>query len=122
MTSNAINHQGLLISLFILAMMSITCHITNLYYYLMKKIEHFGDMSKYNKISHYDLNNCTGLPCDKISEESHPDIPCNILEKCMGKQKSQLDPESEKILLLTMLKMTGKTVMNRGINNLYPDQ
>ena len=87
MATNTINHQGLIISLIILILMSLTCHISNLYHYITKKWERFGNLSKYNEISHHNLNDCTGLPCDKIMEESHPDIPCEMLEKCMGKKK-----------------------------------
>lgn len=117
MATNTINHQGLIISLIILILMSLTCHISNLYHYITKKWERFGNLSKYNEISHHNLNDCTGLPCDKIMEESHPDIPCEMLEKCMGKKKG-LHPEHEKILLLTKLRLAGLEVVNRELKKM----
>lgn len=117
--ASKINHQGLLIALLILVLMSLSCHISNLYHYITKKWEKFTNMSKYNEITHHNLNDCSGIPCAKILEESHPDIPCEMLKKCMGAQNT-LDPEHEKILLLTKLRLAGNEVMNRGIQNIYP--
>jgi hypothetical protein len=119
MASNNINHQGLLIALLILALMSFSCHISNFYYYISKRWERFGDMSKYNEITYLNLNDCSGIPCDRILEESHPGVSCEMLEKCIGKKKA-LDPEHEKILLLTKLRMAGREVMNRGVRKIFP--
>jgi len=73
-------HEGLLIGLCILAVMSLVCHISNYLYPRKYKCkggscintiigrERFnsGDMSRYNQINHLDLRKCTGLPCAEI--------------------------------------------------------
>lgn len=119
MASNTINHQGLLIALLILAFMSLSCHLSHLYHYITKKMEKFNNMSKYNEISHHNLDDCSGLPCSEILADAHPDIPDNLKDSCKGKKG--VDSDQEIILLLTKLRMAGREVMNRGIDKIYPN-
>jgi len=119
MASKTTVHQGLFIALLVLLCMSLSCHLSHLYHYITKKMEKFNNMSKYNEISHHNMNDCSGLPCSEILSDAHPDIPNNLKENCKGKKG--IDSEQEIILLLTKLRLAGKEVMNRGIEQIYPN-
>lgn len=130
------NHQGLLIGLCLLVSMSLICQISNYFFpkkkqcvgkCLMEKImlEKFNDnksYKKFNTIKYLDLDECIGLPCSKIMNESHPDIPCNVYKRCKGQMQGQrkkllkdrLSPDDLKILYLTMYTLSGDEAITRG--------
>ena len=146
-------HGGLLVALILLVIMSLSCHISKIIKNLKntdKNIEHrkhfnnnntiekvfmskenkkkesfYDDINydKFNKIKYLDLDECVGLPCSNVLEESHPDIPCNIYKKCSQSYSGDFDnnhllngltEEQKKILYLTLFVESGIETMGRN--------
>lgn len=129
------NHQGILIGLCILVSISLICHLSNYLFPKNKECkercllarllkEKFGDqnpMSRYNTINYLDLDECVGLPCSRVLNEDHPDIPCNVYKRCLNTLKSgrsgkrKLTDDELKILYLTLYNLSSDEAISRRI-------
>lgn len=150
---NIKNNMGLLFALLVLIMMSLTCHIKHMWNNWTKKnvsrnnnvsrlnnvsrtnnMERFqltgdipsdDDIERYNRINYLDLDKCTGLPCSRIREEDHPDIPCSMYKKCFQTVEAdmpyQLSEEDKMLMYLVAYGEAGLESMGRrrrrGRNN-----
>ena len=141
---NIKKHNGILYCLLVLVLMSLSCHISNFLFpkgcckninhqkksnkIINNMMEKFNspryndnDMKRFNKINYLDLDECTGLPCSRIREENHPDVPCNIYKQCYQTVEAdtpfKLSDEDKMALTLLIYGEAGLEAMGRNKRN-----
>jgi len=125
-------HQGLLIGIILLVIMSIICQLTNLLDYkdnffdLSKEMSIFKpyegsmeDLNKLNDINYVNITNCKQQPCAAI-REPHAKIPCSLLRECGLINKADLpyslSDTDLKVLMLSTYHDVGREISDRKHN------